>query len=359
MVCRLHAVPLPDLLPGGFAQNLCHTRDRGSRLGYCAWRGRDRQLDLARELAADLQPIDAQRLEVKTTPDQGGGSDKTTATEIHGVGPVIAAHHPRRRRRHAPLPQPRSLRRLQRHRPDRGVLRQPQDPPAVAARQPAHSTTPSTWPRSPRSGTPRHRRPRLLRPQARRRQDRQGARSARLKRQISDAIYARLVDDRQAAAATARAREGNRGTTLHPARPAHTPNAGSSDKPLPGPTSLEPTTRHRSPPDREERPSVGLDIKRPRYRAGPSGVFAAQINLSVPAGHRRRVVGPTTGTDLPNCARSDEWSCMVRHHDHGAIWGHGPWRAIVARRLRRRVGRQSTESGALARECRHGMRTRM
>ena len=33
-----------------------------------------------------------------------------------------------------------------------------------------------------------------------------------------------------------RAREGNRGTTLSPARPAHTPNTGSSAKPLPNPT---------------------------------------------------------------------------------------------------------------------------
>src|SRR5258708_17605360 len=31
-----------------------------------------------------------------------------------------------------------------------------------------------------------------------------------------------------------RAREGTRGTTLSPARPAHTPNASSSAKPLPG-----------------------------------------------------------------------------------------------------------------------------
>src|SRR6516162_7518064 len=30
------------------------------------------------------------------------------------------------------------------------------------------------------------------------------------------------------------AREGNRGTALSPGRPAHTPSAGSSDKPLPG-----------------------------------------------------------------------------------------------------------------------------
>jgi len=51
-----------------------------------------------------------------------------------------------------------------------------------------------------------------------------------LKRRVSDAIYARL----QADARTLAAREGNRGTALTPARPAHTPSAGSSDKPLPG-----------------------------------------------------------------------------------------------------------------------------
>ena len=55
-----------------------------------------------------------------------------------------------------------------------------------------------------------------------------------LKRKISDAIFARLqADARRAAAARTRAREGNRGTTLTPARPAHTPNASSSDQPLP------------------------------------------------------------------------------------------------------------------------------
>ena len=38
-----------------------------------------------------------------------------------------------------------------------------------------------------------------------------------------------------------RAREGNRGTTLHPGRPAPTPNTGASDKPLSGlPPSLRP-----------------------------------------------------------------------------------------------------------------------
>jgi transposase len=51
-----------------------------------------------------------------------------------------------------------------------------------------------------------------------------------LKRQISDAIFARLqADARQAAAARAWGPGGHPGTTLHPARPAHTPHASSSD----------------------------------------------------------------------------------------------------------------------------------
>jgi transposase len=54
-----------------------------------------------------------------------------------------------------------------------------------------------------------------------------------LKRRVSDAIYARLQHDDQRARKLG-AREGNRGTALTPARPAHTPTTGSSDKPLPG-----------------------------------------------------------------------------------------------------------------------------
>ena len=72
-----------------------------------------------------------------------------------------------------------------------------------------------------------------------------------LKRRISDAIYARLLADAQQAGQrpARRAREGNRGTTLTPARPAHTPNAGSSDKPLPDPgTTIRPGTRAATPP---------------------------------------------------------------------------------------------------------------
>jgi transposase len=62
-----------------------------------------------------------------------------------------------------------------------------------------------------------------------------------LKRQVSNAIFACLQAGARRAAARAGAREGSRGTALPPARPACTPGAGSSDKPLPDPvTTLRP-----------------------------------------------------------------------------------------------------------------------
>jgi len=57
-----------------------------------------------------------------------------------------------------------------------------------------------------------------------------------LKRRLSNTIYQQLrADSRRAAANRENGPEGNRGTALYPARPAHTPNASSSDEPLPGP----------------------------------------------------------------------------------------------------------------------------
>jgi hypothetical protein len=59
-----------------------------------------------------------------------------------------------------------------------------------------------------------------------------------------------------------RAREGNRGTTLTPARPARTPSAGSSDKPLPSPASpYDPPPRpgEHHPHPRRRKPAEVLD----------------------------------------------------------------------------------------------------
>ena len=78
-----------------------------------------------------------------------------------------------------------------------------------------------------------------------------------LKRQISDAIFAcPRASARRAAAASAKSPGGQPGTTLHPGRPAHTPPAGASDKPLPGPPpTLRPPllpSPHRRQPERAD-----------------------------------------------------------------------------------------------------------
>ena len=87
-----------------------------------------------------------------------------------------------------------------------------------------------------------------------------------LKRRISDAIYARLLADARKRQRHQRTREGNRGTTLTPARPASTPNAGSSDKPLPG-RAHHPTTTARSPGSAGHSPAAAtLPSARPQVQ---------------------------------------------------------------------------------------------
>jgi transposase len=85
-----------------------------------------------------------------------------------------------------------------------------------------------------------------------------------LKRRISNTVHARLQADARRAA---RAKDpgGNRGTTLPPARPAHTPNTGSSAKPLPGLTPHYDPAQHpgRMPrPPLPGNPTEPLDTKR-------------------------------------------------------------------------------------------------
>ena len=99
-----------------------------------------------------------------------------------------------------------------------------------------------------------------------------------LKRRISDTIYARLqADARQAAKTREKAREGNQGTTLTPARPAHTPNASSSDKPLPDPTppyDPPPSQDHATEADFEENPPSRLTPAAKRTRSARFAVAA-------------------------------------------------------------------------------------
>jgi transposase len=91
LVCRLHAV-LCELVPGGFARRIS-SRQAISVLAEITAHGpiAAAKLELAHDLVADLQRIDTQRREVKQRLAQTVAASKTTVTELHGVGPIIAA----------------------------------------------------------------------------------------------------------------------------------------------------------------------------------------------------------------------------------------------------------------------------
>jgi transposase len=90
-VCRLHAV-LCDLVPGGFARRisvpqairLLETIEPATASDLA-------RFDLARDLIDDLERIDTQRRHVKQRLAALVAASKTRVTDIHGVGPVVAA----------------------------------------------------------------------------------------------------------------------------------------------------------------------------------------------------------------------------------------------------------------------------
>ena len=90
-VCRLHML-LCELIPGGVSKQL-----RTSQAGAVVERIvadspiAQTKLELARDLVADLQRIDAQRREVKRRVAHAVAETPTTITDIYGVGPIVAA----------------------------------------------------------------------------------------------------------------------------------------------------------------------------------------------------------------------------------------------------------------------------
>ncbi len=89
-----------------------------------------------------------------------------------------------------------------------------------------------------------------------------------------------------------RAREGNRGTTLHPGRPAHTPHTGTSGKPLPGlPPPYGPALGQMPSRLTRTEPAPCLRIRRPAPRnpAHPLDTDSKEDSLwtVVPSGRGR------------------------------------------------------------------------
>ena len=268
VACRLHAV-LCELVPGGISKEI--TAGKAARVLESAEPSGAVALarcELAAEFPGDLRRIDAQMRDTSKKLALVVRASGTTLTGIFGVGPVIAAtmigyvadvsRFPSRDNfaaynGTAPIEVSSGNRKIYRlSRRGNRRLNHAVHMAAVTQIRYRHSDGRAYYDRKLAEGkTPKE----ALR---------------RLKRRVSDAIYSRLqADARRAAAAPGQgAREGNRGTTLSPARPAHTPETSSSAKPLPSPPppyDARPDTH--APVRHQLRRKTGkaLDTKRLRY----------------------------------------------------------------------------------------------
>ena len=283
VACRLHAV-LCDLVPGGIAGEISAAQatrllDELDPAGAVA----TARHAVAVELVADLGRLDDQLRDTKKRITAAVKASNTTVTELFGVGPIVAAivigdvgdvsRFPTRDRFAAYNGTARS-------RCPPGGAR------SIASRGVATgaSTTPSTWRRSPRSatatapGAPTTTARSRKATAARKRSGRSNGASATPSTPDFATTPSRPSRQRR------RAREGTRGTTLSPARPAHTPNTGSSAKPLPDPT----------PP--YDRPATELA---PRGRRHPRPVSEKPLDKQ-----RGLDMARSNVPDRPSCSRS-------------------------------------------------------
>jgi transposase len=248
VACRLHAV-LCELVPGGFSKEISAAQaTRVLEKAEPADAVALARCELAGEFLEDLRRLDTQMRDTKKKLAVAVRASGTTTTEIFGVGPVIAAtvigcaasvsRFPGRDsfaayNGTAPIEVSSGNRKIHRlSRRGNRRLNYVIHMAAVTQIRHPHSDGRAYYDRKIAEGkTPK-----------------EALRS--LKRRVSDAIYRHLQADARRTAATRDqgAREGNRGTTLSPARPALTPRTGSSAKPLPDPEPpYDPATQRKRP----------------------------------------------------------------------------------------------------------------
>jgi len=128
VACRLHAV-LCELIPGGLSKEI--TAGHAARVLEAitpAGAVEAARCELAAAFGGDLRGIDARIRQTRAKPATAIQATGTSLTGLSGVGPVIAAAVIGDVRDVSRLSRPGPLRRLQRHRADRGVLRPAQGP---------------------------------------------------------------------------------------------------------------------------------------------------------------------------------------------------------------------------------------
>ena len=248
VACRLHAV-LCELVPGGISKEI--TAAHAARILESAKPSGAvgaARCELAAEFLGDLRRIDAQMLGTKKKLAVAVRASGTTTTEIFGVGPVVAAtvagyvvdlsrfasrDHFAAYNGTAPIEVSsgnRKIYRLSRRGNRRPATSStwPRSPRSATATATAGPTTTASWPRA--RHTKRHSGP-------------SSDGSAMPSTAASKPTCGAPLPDR-----LQRAREGNRGTTLSPARPACTP--GTALRPSHPRTRTPPTTRHPAHPYR-------------------------------------------------------------------------------------------------------------
>ena len=255
VACRLHAV-LCGLTPGGVSKEItaghaAHVLESITPSGAVE----AARCELAAAFLDDLRRIDAQLLDAKKKLTTAVRASGTTLTQIFGVGPVVAAtviggvrgvsrfpgrDHFAAYNGTAPIEVSSGTRKIYRlSRRGNRRLNHVIHMAAVTQIRYRHSDGRAYYDRKLAEGkTPKE----ALRA---------------LKRRVSDAIFARLQADARRAAASPRQGSpgGQRGATLPPARPAHTPDAGSSAKPLPDPPPpYDPSQLPRRTPRSDQRP---------------------------------------------------------------------------------------------------------
>ena len=131
---RLHRL-MTELIPGGIPvkksvpqyQTMLARVRPGDVVGRTVRR-------LAADQLADLVRLDTRLKTLKAELTEAVLATGSQLMDLHGIGPVRRRPHPGRRRRRPTLPRPQPLRVLDRHRPDRRLLRRPDPPPALPRR---------------------------------------------------------------------------------------------------------------------------------------------------------------------------------------------------------------------------------
>ena len=242
MVAQLHQLLL-ELIPGGAKKDLSAAQAKAL---LAKVRPRDAAGKTRRRVAAELI-ADLERIYPRKKAANKELTELLAATGTTLTGP--ARHRTLRRgpaagrgRRHHPVPRPRPLRLLERHRPDRRLLRRPGPAPAVAGREPADQPDPAHHGHRPAPQPDRG--PRLLRPPQGRRQDLDGSHARPETHGCPNIVYRTMLDDAiaHAAASSRTGPGGQRGNDSDSSAAGSHPHAGSSDKPLPGPATTKPRT---------------------------------------------------------------------------------------------------------------------